>query len=66
MEGIVIGDVLVTQQQSNEPRHVRKYEQSPKARILEAFSKFAETSRRSTGSAIGAPEQTSHSSPLDL
>ena len=31
----------------------------PKARILEAFSKFAETSRRGTGSAIGAPEQTS-------
>ena len=31
----------------------------PKARILEAFSRFAETSRRGTGSAIGAPEQTS-------
>ena len=31
----------------------------PKARILEAFSKFAETSRRGTGSAIGDPEQTS-------
>ena len=30
-----------------------------KARILEAFSKFAETSRRGTGSAIGDPEQTS-------
>ena len=29
------------------------------ARILEAFSKFAETSRRGTGSAIGDPEQTS-------
>ena len=27
-----------------------------------AFSKFAETSRRGTSSAIGAPEQTSHSS----
>ena len=34
----------------------------PKSRILEAFSKFAETSRRGTGSAIGVPEQ---SSPLD-
>ena len=31
----------------------------PKARILEAFSKFAETSRRGTGPAIGDPEQTS-------
>ena len=31
----------------------------PKARILEAFSRFAETSRRGTGSAIGAPEQIS-------
>ena len=31
----------------------------PKARILEAFSRFAETSRRGTGSAIGDPEQTS-------
>ena len=30
-----------------------------KARTLEAFSKFAETNRRSTESAIGAPEQTS-------
>ena len=28
-------------------------------RILEAFSKLAETSRRGTGSAIGDPEQTS-------
>ena len=43
-------------------RRVREPERSPKARILEAFSKFAETSRRGTGSAIGAPEQTSHSS----
>ncbi len=34
----------------------------PKAGILEALSKLAETSRRGTGSAIGAPEQTSHSS----
>ena len=42
-------------------RRVREPERSPKARILEAFSKFAETSRRGTGSAIGAPEQTSHS-----
>ena len=42
-------------------RRVRKYERSSKARILEAFSKFAETSRRGTGSVIGAPEQTSHS-----
>ena len=33
----------------------------PKSRILEAFSKFAETSRRGTGSAIGAPEQSSPS-----
>ena len=31
----------------------------PKVRILEALSKFAETSRRSTGSAIGVPEQSS-------
>ena len=30
----------------------------PKARILEALSKFAETSRRGTGSAIGEPEQS--------
>ena len=43
-------------------RRVRKYERSPKARILEAFSKFAETSRRGSGFVIGAPEQTSHSS----
>ena len=43
-------------------RRVRKYERSPKARILEALSKFVETSRRGTGSVIGAPEQTSHSS----
>ena len=43
-------------------RRVRKYERGPKARILEAFSKFAETSRRGTGSVIGAPERTSHSS----
>ena len=43
-------------------RRVRKCERSQKARILEAFSKFVETSRRGTGSAIGAPEQTSHSS----
>ena len=35
---------------------------APKARILEAFSEFAETGRRGTGSVIGAPEQTSHSS----
>ena len=45
-----------------ESRRVRKYERSLKARILEAFSKFAETSRRGTGSVIGAPEQTSLSS----
>ena len=31
----------------------------PKSRILEAFARFAETSRRGTGSVIGAPEQTS-------
>ena len=31
----------------------------PKSRILEALSKFAETSRRGAGSAIGDPEQTS-------
>ena len=31
----------------------------PKARILEAFSKFTEASRRGTGFAIGNPEQTS-------
>ena len=43
-------------------RRVRQCERSQKARILEAFSKFAETSRRGTGSAIGAPEQTSNSS----
>ena len=43
-------------------RRVHKYERSPKARILEAFSEFAQTSRCSTGSMIGAPEQTSHSS----
>ena len=36
-----------------------KMRTEPKARILEAFSRFAETSRRDTGSAIGAPEQTS-------
>ncbi len=36
-----------------------KMRTEPKARILEAFSRFAETSRRGTGSAIGAPEQTS-------
>ena len=36
-----------------------KMRTEPKSRILEAFSKFAETSRRGTGSAIGAPEQTS-------
>ena len=36
-----------------------KMRTEPKARILEAFSKFAETSRRGTGSAIGAPEQSS-------
>ena len=30
----------------------------PKARILEALSKFAETSRRGTGAAIGEPEQS--------
>ena len=34
----------------------------PHARILEAMSKFAETSRRGNGSAIGVPEQ---SSPLN-
>ena len=39
-----------------------KMRTEPKSRILEAFSKFAETSRRGTGSAIGVPEQ---SSPLD-
>ena len=33
----------------------------PKSRILEALSKFAETSRRGTGSAIGHPEQSSPS-----
>ena len=32
-------------------------------RILEAFSKLAETSRRGTGSAIGEPEQTSPADP---
>ena len=48
-------------QSSTPPRRVRKYERSRKTRILEAFSKFAETSRRSTGSVIGAPEQTSYS-----
>ena len=31
----------------------------PKSLILEALSKFAETSRRGTGAAIGDPEQTS-------
>ena len=31
----------------------------PKSRIVEAFLKFEETSRCSTGSAIGVPEQTS-------
>ena len=36
-----------------------KMRTEPKARILEAFSRFAETSRRGTGSAIGEPEQTS-------
>ncbi len=36
-----------------------KMRTEPKARILEAFSSFAETSRRDTGSAIDAPEQTS-------
>ena len=36
-----------------------KMRTEPKSRILEAFSRFAETSRRGTGSAIGAPEQTS-------
>ena len=40
----------------------QKLERRREARILEAFSKFAETSRRGTGSVIGAPEQTSHSS----
>ena len=30
-----------------------------KSRILEAFSKYAETSPRGTGSAIGEPEQNS-------
>ena len=38
---------------------VSKMRTEPKARILEAFSRFTETSRRGTGSAIGAPEQTS-------
>ena len=36
-----------------------KMRTEPKFRILEAFSRFAETSRRGTGSAIGEPEQTS-------
>ena len=36
-----------------------KMRTEPKSRILEALSKFAETSRRGTGSAIRDPEQTS-------
>ena len=36
-----------------------KMRTEPRARILEAFLRFAETSQRGTGSAIGAPEQTS-------
>ena len=40
-------------------RSCPKMRTESKARILEAFSKFTETSRRGTGSAIGAPEQTS-------
>ena len=36
-----------------------KMRTEPKSRIRGPFWKFAETSRRGTGSAIGAPEQTS-------
>ena len=38
-----------------------KMRTEPKSRILEALSKFAEASRRGTGSAIGDPEQSSPS-----
>ena len=38
-----------------------KMRTEPKSRILEALSKFAETGRHGTGSAIGDPEQSSPS-----
>ena len=60
-----VGDDLVAMKRlvsTTARRRVRKYERSRKTRILEAFSTFAETSRRGTGSVIGAPEQTSYSS----
>ena len=50
------GSVLVRKLSANPS--CPKMRTEPKARILEAFSRFAQTSRRGTGSAIGAPEQT--------